>query len=93
MEDIKKKLGQLMYEVALIKNDDPTKMTGVIIRLEELDNLVDKLYPIYNIRYQKELLLQAYKDGFDSATECLIGANKVVQEKSLIIEPNSEEVK
>lgn len=31
---------------------------------------------------QSELLFRAYKEGFDSATEALIAANKVVQERN-----------
>lgn len=38
---------------------------------------------IHDIVGQSEQLLQAYKEGFDAATECLIGANKVVQERKL----------
>lgn len=44
--------------------------------------LVNKLN-LHNVRQQSELLLQAYKEGFDAATDSLIGANKVVQEKKL----------
>lgn len=49
----------------------------------ELEKLFLKLLPIHDVRQQSELLLQAYKEGFDSATESLIGANKVVQERKL----------
>jgi hypothetical protein len=48
-----------------------------------LEELFLKLLPIHDVRQQSELLLQSYKEGFNSATECLIGANKVVQERKL----------
>lgn len=35
------------------------------------------------IRQQNELMFKSYKEGFDSATESLIAANKVVQEKKM----------
>jgi len=43
MKDIKRKLEQLTYEINLVKRDEPDKMTGVMIRLEELVDLVNKL--------------------------------------------------
>ena len=49
----------------------------------ELEVLFLKLLPIQHVRQQSELLLQAYKEGFDAATASLIGANKVVQERKL----------
>ena len=49
----------------------------------ELEELFLKLLPIQHVRQQSELLLQAYKEGFDAATASLIGANKVVQERKL----------
>ena len=49
----------------------------------ELEKLFLKLLPIQHVRQQSELLLQAYKEGFDAATASLIGANKVVQERKL----------
>jgi hypothetical protein len=49
----------------------------------ELEELFLKLLPIQHVRQQSELLLQAYKEGFDAATESLISANKVVQERKL----------
>jgi hypothetical protein len=47
----------------------------------ELEVLFFKLLPIQHVKQQSELLLQAYKEGFDAATASLIGANKVVQER------------
>ena len=49
----------------------------------ELEELFLKLLPIQHVRQQSELLLQAYKEGFDAATASLVGANKVVQERKL----------
>ena len=43
MKDIKRKLEQLTYEIKLVKSDEPDTMTGVVIRLEELTDLVNKL--------------------------------------------------
>jgi hypothetical protein len=43
MKDIKRKLEQLTYEIKLVKSDDPDRMIGVMIRLEELTDLVNKL--------------------------------------------------
>ena len=48
-----------------------------------LEELFLKLLPIHDVRQQSELLLQAYKEGFDAATASLISANKVVQERKL----------
>lgn len=50
--------------------------------------LATKLLAVKNLEltavsHHRELLLQAYKEGFDAATDCLIGANKVVQERKL----------
>ena len=49
----------------------------------ELEELFLKLLPIQHVRQQSELLLQAYKEGFDAATASLIGANKMVQERKM----------
>jgi hypothetical protein len=49
----------------------------------ELEVLFFKLLPIQHVKQQSELLLQAYKEGFDAATASLMGANKVVQERKL----------
>ena len=43
MKDLKRKLEQLTYEIKLVKSDEPDRMTGVMIRLEELTDLVNKL--------------------------------------------------
>jgi hypothetical protein len=43
IKNVKKKLEELTYEVKLIKSDEPEKMTDVMIRIEELAGLVNKL--------------------------------------------------
>ena len=48
----------------------------------ELEEFFLKLLAHNNEQY-KELIFNAYKEGFDSATASLIGANKVVQERKM----------
>jgi hypothetical protein len=43
MNGVKRKLEQLTYEILLVKSDEPDRMTSVMIRLEELTDLVNKL--------------------------------------------------
>ena len=43
----------------------------------------DELLALFSVSQFNELLLQAYKDGFDSATESVVAANKMVQERKL----------
>ena len=38
---------------------------------------------LHNVSQQRELLLQAYKDGFQAATDSIIGANEMVKNKTL----------
>jgi hypothetical protein len=47
-----------------------------------LEDELNKLR-IADVSQRSELLLQAYKDGFDSATESLLAANKMVQDRKL----------
>lgn len=42
-----------------------------------------KQLPLHNVSQQRELLLQAYKDGFQAATDSIIGANEMVKNKTL----------
>ena len=49
---------------------------------ETLASDIDDLFTLC-VRQQRELLLQAYKEGFDSATESIVSANKMVQERKL----------
>lgn len=57
--------------------------------LTQMMFVANKILPIVAERLKccssqrSELLLRTYKEGFDAATECLIGANKVVQERNL----------
>jgi hypothetical protein len=44
---------------------------------------IKKQFSLQGVSHQRELLLQAYKDGFDSATESLLAANKIVQDGKL----------
>lgn len=43
----------------------------------------DRILRLFGAVGRSEQLLQAYKEGFDAAVETLVGANKVVQQKSL----------
>jgi len=43
MKGIKRKLEQLTYEIKLVKCDENDTMNGVMVRLEELTDLVNKL--------------------------------------------------
>lgn len=42
-----------------------------------------KQLPLHNVSQQRELLLQAYKEGFQAATDSIIGANEAVKSKTL----------
>ena len=42
-----------------------------------------KQLPLHNVSQQRELLLQAYKDGFQAATDSIISANEIVKNKTL----------
>ena len=42
-----------------------------------------QLFDLYVVSQRSELLLHAYKDGFNSATESLLAANKMVQDRKL----------
>ena len=42
-----------------------------------------KQLPLHNVSQQRELLLQAYKDGFQAATDSIVGANEMVKNKTL----------
>lgn len=42
-----------------------------------------KQLPLHNVSQQRELLLQSYKDGFQAATDSIIGANEMVKNKTL----------
>lgn len=69
------------------------KLTDAVLKLNEARNLVADFIDEHpdvvekereeGLKYKQQykLLLQAYKDGFDSATACVISANKVVQER------------
>ena len=61
MKDIKRKLEQLTYEIKLVKSDEPDRMTGVMIRLEELTELVNKLL-IPDVINRRELLVAFNKE-------------------------------
>ena len=47
-----------------------------------IENYVKQL-PLHSVSQQRELLLQAYKDGFQAATDSIIGANEMVKNKTL----------
>ena len=74
MKDIKRKLEQLTYEIKLVKSDEPNRMTGVMIRLEELTDLVNKLLIPDVINSQKpieETLSDAIKQSYDKIKDNL----------------------
>lgn len=74
MKDIKRKLEQLTYEIKLVKSDEPDRMTGVMIRLEELTDLVNKLLIPDVINSQKpieETLSDAIKQSYDKIKDNL----------------------
>lgn len=50
--------------------------------LDFAESVVNKLL-ISGVSQQRELLLQAYKDGFQAATDSIIGANEMVKNKNL----------
>jgi len=74
MKDIKRKLEQLTYDIKLVKSDEPDRMTGVIIRLDELTDLVNKLLIPDVINNQKpieEILSDAIKESYDKIKDNL----------------------
>ena len=44
---------------------------------------LNKQLILSSVSQQRELLLQAYKDGFQAATDSIIGANEMVKNKTL----------
>jgi hypothetical protein len=48
-----------------------------------IKNHVIEQFSLQENRHLKELLLEAYKEGFDSATDSLLAANKMVQDRIL----------
>ena len=48
-----------------------------------IENHVINQFSLQENRHLKELLLKAYKEGFDSATDSLLAANKMVQDRKL----------
>ena len=74
MKDIKRKLEQLTYEIKLVKRDEPDRMTGVMIRLEELTDLVNKLLIPDVINSQKPItviLSDTIKQNYDKIKDNL----------------------
>ena len=74
MKDIKRKLEQLTYEIKLVKSDEPDRMTGVMIRLDELTDLVNKLLIPDVINSQKpieETLSDAIKQSYNKIKDNL----------------------
>jgi len=51
--------------------------------LQDSINDMNEALTIPVVSQQRELLLQAYKDGFQAATDSLIGANDAVKNKTL----------
>lgn len=68
MKDIKRKLDQLTYEINLVKSDEPDKMTGVMVRLEELTDLVNKLL-IPDVRKSSPLVKGKTKSNVKNNTQ------------------------
>ena len=50
--------------------------------VEDLQKQVKKL-TLADVSQQRELLLQAYKGGFQAAVDSLVGANEAVKNKTL----------
>ena len=50
--------------------------------LDEIAENVIKIFAIHGVTQRSELLLQAYKEGFNAATESLQQANINIQEKN-----------
>lgn len=42
-----------------------------------------KQLPLHNVIQQRELLLQAFKKGFQAATDSIIGTNEMVKNETL----------
>lgn len=68
MKDIKRKLEQLTHEIKLVKNNEPDTMTGIMIRLEELTELVNKLL-IPDVRKSSPLVEGKTKSNVKNNTQ------------------------
>jgi predicted enzyme involved in methoxymalonyl-ACP biosynthesis len=75
IEQIDERIKKLQEETTDINIGKVAELNLVKIRLQQLT--------LTAVSHQRELLLQAYKDGFDSATESLLAANKMVQDRKL----------
>ena len=79
------------FENAIYKHLQDQGLGDEKISINILNNLLEFMYktclgellPIDVEAYQKELLLQSYKEGFNSATQSVIEANKMIQKKAL----------
>ena len=58
------------YEIQLFVDD--------LIKKDRAEQLI-----LHGVSQQRELLLQAFKDGFQAATDSIIGANESVKNKTL----------
>ena len=52
-------------------------------QLHLINKELNKLVSLHVVSQQRELLLQAYKDGFQAATDSIFGANEMVKNKTL----------
>ena len=73
MQEIHHKFGvteKANYEIQLFVDD--------LIKKDRAEQLI-----LHGVSQQRELLLQAFKDGFQAATDSIIGANESVKNKTL----------
>ena len=72
-----KKINDIVNKNLIVSNETITT---------ELEQLIESIPLNIDIKKQKEEIFNAYKEGFNSATESLIGANKMIQNKYLNFE-------
>ena len=51
---------------------------GYYRAMVDFENLI-----LFGVSQQREQLLQAYKDGFQAATDSIVGANEMIKNKTL----------
>jgi hypothetical protein len=82
MQELEKKIKDLKEFIKEKTDQGTANYLGKEIR--EICGMVEsEQFSLHGVSHQRELLLQAYKDGFDSATESLLAANKMVQDRKL----------
>jgi hypothetical protein len=79
MKDIINRIAELRKNIETAKTTDVIEISVELIRIESLL----KQLSIHDVSQQSELLLQCYKEGFQTAVDSLVSANEAVKNKTL----------